>query len=221
MKRKAASPPVLTGRKRRRVGTNLVKKIKSVVYNTIKKQLETKRVGYNDTATFFDRQFRISNPIFPITTGSTSSNRDGNEIHLTGISVKTEATNFTQQDVTHHVAVISADALHNGLMSLAVIASEFIYNTSSHPNLWRFDSDRCTVHASRIFKTSGGANSIGAAEKNETNKFYVKFNRKLTWNNSTGYIDKKNIYVVYWASVPTGGVLTTTMSSDIQVYFKA
>lgn len=209
----------LVVRKKRKVSTALTKKIKSIVYKTVNRSLETKRAGYNNQATFFDAFLRVSNVIYPIPQGDNGASRDGAEIQLKGITVRNACAHALNENVTFHCAIVASDAQYSGIMSTGTIG-DFFANISSHPNNWRFDTDRCDVLGYRKVKTMGGY-YFNAAERNAHMKFNVKFNRKLIWNDQTSYLNGKNIYVIYWTAIPNGGLQSATISSDVTVYFKA
>lgn len=222
MKRKAPSPAVLTGRKRRKISSNLRKTIKSVVYKTVNKNLETKRFGSNTQTNFFDGECKLTNITFPIAQGDGPSNRDGVEIILKGVTVRTECLHNLNQNITFHVAIVSLDFAVSGFMTTAGVSpSLFFANSGSHPNNWRFDKDRCTVLMSKKVKVNGSYSTNAGAERNGNIKFNWSGSKKLIYNEVSGFLKDRNYYVLYWAAVPTGGLLVGTMSSDVTVYFKA
>lgn len=218
MKRKAYVKVV--ARKKRKITKFLSNSVKSIVRKSLLNKTETKSILSYTTRQMTDRMLVFSNPLYPIALGDQRNQREGQQIYLKGISVKTNLQATLVNNATLHMAVVMSNVKGNGFLNSTVTVGNFFRNNTSHSDLWRLDTNRCTILKTASMKLT----NITKTQNNENqkhNSIYVNLkNKRVTYNEDDTYFKDKQIYVLYWTSIATGGLQVIDVQSDIVVYFK-
>ncbi|AYP28705.1 MAG: coat protein [Ninurtavirus cruti] len=197
---------------------------------------ETKRYSTNlqvGATNMFTNTIYWGNLLWWIQTGSSESQRIGDSIHITGISVRVNILRsyIYQAAMTYRVMILESDQeTHDGTVSPGPMAAGLLsdyryggYGTTSNPVI---DTNFYTVKANKSGIINGGQGPIsGAATQGSDMQmldFYCPINRKFQYKSTaSGYEKAKNLYVSFACDSSVGGTIPIG-SADVTycVHFK-